>query len=290
MSRRLPVGLLACALAAAPAFGADDETYDLRGPAPKKGDVITHEVRSLTKDAVRTVKLGDKAVSDRFSELRVKERELEVLAVEGGEIARLRIKVLKDVTEETRQKGKRTAKQVTPNKLDKQFIYSERVKGEWKNTLEDAKPTKEQKESLADLQPFKIEDVLLPTGKVKVGHEWKIDAAQFQKILGKKVRDLTGGGTGRFVKVEKDGDEPVAVYEINFDITAKMDEDGSPLEMKLAAKQTTKRSLKTGYDLSSKSDGRLALKGKTDIDGEQAEIDFTGTIDETETWKLKGSK
>jgi hypothetical protein len=273
-----------------PTTAADDETFDLRGPAPMKGQVIIYESKEYDKDAVRKIKTGDNTIEDRFDDVTTKRTEVEILAVDGQQILRTRTKVLKDSTEESRQKGKRTVRRTTPNKLDGQYIYSELTAKGWKHSLEDAQPTAEQKKALAEYHPFKIEDVLLPEGKFKVGHEWKIDAAQFQKLFGTKVSDMTGGGKGKFVKVEKDGDDLLAVLEFDFDIAGKMNDDGLTLEMKLAAKGTTKRSLKTGHDLFAKSEGKLSLKGKGEVDGEKIEVDFTSKVLEEETWKLKEPK
>src|SRR5262249_30506266 len=159
------------------------------------------------KDAVRKIKTGDNTIEDRFDDMTTKHMEIEILAVDGQQISRTRTKVLKDSTEESRQKGRRMVRQTTPNKLDRQYIYSELTVKGWKHSLEDAQPTAEQKKALAEYHAFKIDDVLLPEGKFKVGHEWKIDASQFQKLFGTKVRDMTGGGNGKFVKVEKSGDD-----------------------------------------------------------------------------------
>jgi hypothetical protein len=294
MSQRILFGLFlfpaVAVLSSTPITAADDETYNLRGPAPKKGDIIVYETKETDKDAVRKLKSGDNTTEDRFDEIVTKRKEIEILAVNGNEITRTRTKVLKDSTEEIRQKGKRTFQRTTPNKLDGQYIYSDLTKNGWKHSLEDTAPNDEQKKALADYQPFKIDDVLLPEGKVKIGHEWKIDAAQFQKLFGTKIRDVSGGGTGKFTKVEKDGDDQVAILEIDFDIAGKMNDDGVNLDLKLAAKGTTRRSLKTGYDLSSKSEGKLSLKGKGEIEGEKIEVEYSSKVSEVETWKLKEAK
>jgi hypothetical protein len=280
-----------------PAFGfasavaaADEEAYDLRGPAPKKGQVITYEAKSSDKDAVRTIKAGDRTIEDKFDEVTTIKKEIEVLGVEGHDITKMRTKVLKYVADEIRTKGKRTSKKSTPNKLDGQFIYSEMVKGNWKHTLEDVKPTDEQKKALKEYQPFKSEDALLPEGKVKVGGEWKVTTEQFKKVFGTKIQDLTGTGTGKLVRVEKGDDGPIAIIDMDFVVTGKSKDEDTTLEITLSAKQTTRRSLKTGYDLTTHAEGKLALKGKADIDGEKVDVEFAARVEEDESWKLKEPK
>src|SRR5450755_2532681 len=101
---------------------AEDE-HDIRGPAPVKGQVIALNSTTIYKDAVRTIKTGDQTINDKFKEVVTREKEISILAVEGSEITRFRTKILKDSSEESRPKGKRTVRETSKNKLDGQIIY-----------------------------------------------------------------------------------------------------------------------------------------------------------------------
>lgn len=269
---------------------AADEVYDLRGPAPIKGQIITLANKTNYKNALRTIKSGDRAIEDRFNDVTTKERETEVLAVENGSATRVRVKVVKDVSEETRVKGKRMARSARPNRLDGQILFGELTKGEWKYTLDDVTPTPEQKRALKEFQPFRGEDELLPKEKVKIGHTWKIGTPEFKKVLGSQFRELDAKGTGKLLRIEKVGEEQVAVMEIEFELSGKSDDDGLAMDIKIAAKNTIHRSLKTGYDIKGAGIGKLAIKGKGEIDGQKIEMEFTADVADEETAKVKSSR
>jgi ribosomal protein S6E (S10) len=284
-------GLVAVTLLSSSAVvRAAEEEYDLRGPAPVKGQIITLSSKTNYKNAVRTIKTGGNTIEDRFNEVTTKEKETEVLAVENGVATRVRVKVVKDVSEESRAKGKRTARATRPNRLDGQVLFGELVKGEWKYTLDDVTPTPEQKRALKEYQPFRAEDELLPSGKVKVGHEWEIGKEQFQKVLGNQLTDIDAKGSAKFLRVEKDGDDSIAILEMKFELTGKTEEDGLKMEMKLSGKHQIHRSLKTGYDIKESGTGKMSVKGKGEIDGEKVEIDFSADIVDEETSKVKASR
>ncbi len=270
---------------------AADEEYNLRGPAPVKGQVITLSNKTNYKNAVRTIKSGDRAIEeDRFSDVTMKEKETEVLAVENGVAKHVRIKIIKDISEEARQKGKRTVRRTRENRLHGQVLFGERAKDEWKYTLDDVTPTPEQKQALKEYQPFRGEDELLPAGKVKVGHEWKFGAKEFQKVLGNQFRDIAAKGTGKFLRVEKEGEDLIAVLELEFELTGKSEEDGLKLDVTLSGKHTVHRSLKTGYDVKGTGTGKVAVKGKGEVDGQKVEVEFSADVTEEETVKVKSSR
>lgn len=284
-------GLTTCSLIAfAFVVRAADDEYDLRGPASIKGQVISLSSKTNYKNAVRKMKAGDNSFEDRFNDMTTKEKETEVLAVENGVATRVRVKVTKDVSEETRTKGKRMARKTQPNRLDGQILFGELVKGKWKYSLDDASPTPEQKRALKEYQPFRGEDELLPAGKVKVGHEWKLGSEQFQKLLGNQLQDINAKGTGKFLRVENDGDDQIAIIEIDFELTGKSEDEGLKTEMKLSGKHTLHRSLKTGYDIKGSGVGKMSMKGGGEIDGQKVEIEFNADIVDEETSKVKSSR
>jgi len=255
--------LIAFAASAAPAPA--DDLYDLRGPNPEKGQIFIVTAKSATKDAKRTVKGPDgTAAVEVFDESSSKKKEVEVLAVDGFEITKMRTKVIQDQRAETRPGKGRRQRQPTPTagELEGQYIYSVRTKMGWKNSLEDTAPTEKQKKSLKEYVPFKEEDLFYPQEKVKVGHEWKIDQALFEKVLGPQMDDLTGSGTGKFLRVEKADGEDVAVIELQFDVAGTSKEDFLTLEVKMKGKGIAYRSLKYGFDRKSTTELTMSMKGK----------------------------
>lgn len=269
-------------------FAADEE-YDLRGPASVKGQIITFTNKTNYKNALRTVKSGDRSFDDRFEDITTKEKETEILNVANGEASSIRIKVIKDSSEEIRQKGKRTVRRTRANTLDGQFIYGERTKDGWKYSLEDVTPTDDQKQALKDYSSFRGDDELLPKGKFKVGHEWKITSDMFKKIM-HSFRDVEAKGAGKFLRVEKDGDQDVAVMQLDFEFTGTASNDGMTRNVKITSKNLVTRSLKTGYDLKSNGSGKLEIKSKGDVDGEKVDIVFTADIVDEETTKVQSSR
>lgn len=148
-------------------------------------------------------------------------------------------------------------------------------------------PTPQQKKALLEFQELKSEDALLPTGKHKVGYEWKIESAQFQKAFGKKIKDVSGKGNGKFLRLDNLDGEEVAVLDIDFEIADKMDDDEMKMDIKVAGKQTIFRSLKTGYDVKGTGDVKMTAKGKGEIEGTKVELDFSANIHDDETSKVK---
>jgi hypothetical protein len=256
-----------------------DELYDLRGPNPEKGQIFTITEKSTTKDAKRTVKGPDGAPTvEVFDESSSKKKEVEVLAVDGFDITKMRTKIIQDQREETRPgKGRRQRLgTTTAGQLEGQYIYSVRTKMGWKNSLEDAEPTDKQKKSLKEYEPFKEEDVFYPKDRMKVGHEWKIDQALFERVFGPQMDDLTGSGTGKFLRVLKADGEDVAEVELQFELAGTSKEEFLILDIKMKGKVTVHRSLKYGFDRSSKSELTMSMKGKGAAGEQIIEVQYDG--------------
>ncbi len=68
---------------------AAEETYDLRGPAPKKGLVTADVVKFTMNKADISIDLGDnKKLTGKMDMTSITEKEEEVLAVEGRQITK----------------------------------------------------------------------------------------------------------------------------------------------------------------------------------------------------------
>jgi hypothetical protein len=284
----LGAALLAAGLIVLQSAGAED-LYDLQGPPPVKGQVFAITTKSVGKDMKRIIKTSGKTIEEKFDEVGTKRKEAEVLAVAGGEITLLRTKIFQDQREETvrRGKSKKEAKRVIDRDLQGQFIYSERAKDGWQSFLEDAVPTDKQKTELKEYVPFKEEDIFYPKGKFKVGHAWKVDKAELDKVFGRQFQDIKGGGEGRFIRVEKQDGEDVAVIELDLELTGKTTDDGLTLDVSIKAKGTSFRSLKYGFDRKSTSLINLRMKGGGEDDGQKIELEYTGTLNDEDKVELK---
>src|SRR6266542_3190482 len=68
---------------AAPISAGDDATYDLRGPAPQKGQTITTKMVVRIKDADMQVKLGGQNLTLKQTLVATTEEEEKFLAIDG---------------------------------------------------------------------------------------------------------------------------------------------------------------------------------------------------------------
>ena len=171
--------------------------------------------------------------------------------------------------------------------LQGESIIAEKGKdGKWKNSLQDGKPTDEQKKELAKREGPDNDDELFPEGKVKIGHTWKVDASKMKSLTGPTISDVTGELKLKFLKVEKLDGEECAVIETSGTFKGKMKEDGAPdIEMTHAA--TGWRSLKTGLEVKAKITGTVKIEGTIKMGDDDIGIKLEGKVEGTSTAKLK---
>ena len=113
----------------------------------------------------------------------------------------------------------------------------------------------------------------IPRGKLK----WVIpgkSSPTYSQVLGRQFAGLKGSGTGKFLRVEKDDGEELAIIEIDFEIAGKSKEDDLTLDVKNKVKATVYRSLKYGFDRKSTTLLNLSMKGGGETDGRKIDVDF----------------
>src|SRR5206468_2425985 len=81
--------------------GQAEDEYDLRGPAPKKGQVYLSKGTFKIRAANSVLKMGGETLKSKVTETATTEYEVKVLAVEGRQVTRCQTRVVKDVTETT---------------------------------------------------------------------------------------------------------------------------------------------------------------------------------------------
>jgi hypothetical protein len=262
------------------------ELYDLRGPKPEKGQVFAITGRSKTKDAKLTTKVRDNVRVETFDKTTSEKTEVEVLAVDGFEIAKMRTKIIQDQQEKIARGrggrgGRRQQEPVKSGELEGQYVYSVHTKIGWRNSLEDALPTEEQTNALKEYVPFKEEDVFYPKEKVKVGHEWKIEPAALQRVFGADL-DIKGSGTGKFLRVENEQGEALAVIELQMEFAGKSKDESGTFETKRKEKKTVYRSLKYGFDRKSTTEFTSSSKYAEMVENQKFERQYDGTSNEEE--------
>lgn len=262
----------------------DDEAVDLRGPAPKKGDVTVSKTVFKIKNADLKLKVAGTNIEAKQTLTAIEEEEIKVLAVDGRQATKVQTKVLKELVEATTNGDGKDV----PGDLEGEVIISERSKdGKWKHSLVDTKPNDKQKKELDKRVGPENDDELYPEGKVKVGHTWTVDAAALQRVFGGSITDLKGKIKMKFVKIEEVNGEPCAVLEAVGVIKGIAKEDEGTLDVEMDMKGTTWRSIKTGLDVKDKASGTMKMSGKIEMDGVKADLTLEGPFTIDSTSKIK---
>jgi hypothetical protein len=279
----------ALALALGTGHAAQDETFDLRGPAVEKGQVFVSKGKMVIKEADTTMTIGGQDIALKMNLTVNSVEEAKVLAVKGRDVTKCQVKIVKEeATVSGSLMGMDLPEMTEPAELNKETVISEKVDGKWKHALVDTKPTAKQKKELDNRNGLENDDDLYPADKVKVGHKWTVDAAALQKMLGNSFTDVKGKVNQVFKKTEELNGETVAVIESETKITGKMKDDGEPtVDVEMELKITTWKSLKTGIAVKEKFSGKIKLDGKVDMDGMKVQMKMSGPITGESTTEKK---
>lgn len=290
---RLKHLMVLAAVATAGTVGADDK-YDLRGPAPAKGQAVVSNSKMVIKEAEANISVAGMKVPMTMTMTFESKEEREVLDVDGRQITKMKEKVIKEgVKVEVNAFGQKNDED-KPGDLEGETVIGERSKdGKWTFKLVDAKPTDEQAKELKKKQGPESDDDLYPTEKVAVGHTWDVNASKLKSLTGNSMTDVKGKMKQKFLKVEKVDGEECAVIETSGKLTAKMvpEEEGDPApnaEMELKA--TGWKSLKTGLEVKSKFEGKIKIEGKQKAQGMEVDIEMSGPITGESASKFSADK
>ncbi len=268
----------------------DDKLFDLRGPAPEKGQVFASTMKLTIKDADTTLKVMGQTLQLKMTMNVIGEEEQKVLAVDGRNVTKSQSRILKERAEVITNLGGMEMTQSMPTELEGEVIISERVGDNmWKHSLVDNKPTDKQKQELDNRNGIDNDDDLYPAEKVKVGHTWKVDAKALTKLFGNSFTDIKGNLNQKFLKVEDVDGEACAVIESKGVVKAKMkDEEGKPaLNVEMDLKVKAWRSIKTGVEVKGTFDGKMKLDGKQKIEDAAVDITLSGPVSGESRTKLK---
>jgi hypothetical protein len=267
---------------------ADDETYDLRGPAPEKGQVFVSTGTLKITDADTTMKVMGQALSMKLTLVVKSEEEAKVLAVKDRDVTKCQTKIVKERADMTFTIGGEEMNHTEPTALESETVISERDGKGWKHSLVDTAPDEKQKKELDTRNGIENDDDLYPEEKVKVGHKWTVDAAALNKLLGNSFTDVKGKVNQTFTKIADVDDEKCAVVESTAKLTAKMKEDGEPsMDVEMELKITTWKSIKTGVAVKEKFSGKIKMSGTVKMEDEKIEMTLSGPLSGDSTTKLK---
>jgi hypothetical protein len=254
------------------------KTYDLRGPAPRKGLTLETHTTLRIKDADTTLKVMGQSLNMKMSMTMVSEEEQKVLEVQGREVTKSQARIRKERAIITSDFG--GGMEITqPTELEGQTIISELVgKGKWKHRLVDAQPTEKQKKELDNRIGLENDDDLYPAEKVAVGHEWEVPAEALRKLFGNAIVNVSGKVKQKFVKVETVDGEECAVIESQGKIKGKMkNEDGEPtIDVEMEMRGRAWRSLRTGVEIKGDFSGKITLAGTQKVDDAEVKIEMSG--------------
>jgi hypothetical protein len=271
---------------------AADEKYDLRGPAPTKGQVTVTQMKMVIKEAETTVVVGGMKIAMTMTMNFQGNEEIEALEVDGRQITKSREKVVKDGVHVKAIVFGQSNEEDKAGELEGESVVGTRSKdGKWEYKLVDGKPDEEQERELKRRHGPENDDDIYPAEKVAVGHKWEVDAAKLKSLTGNSMKDVKGKMKQKFVKIEKVNGEECAVIETTGKLTAKMvpekdDNDPSP-EVEMDVTALGWKSLKTGLEVKATFEGKIKLSGKQKADGQEVEIEMEGPITGESTAKFK---
>jgi hypothetical protein len=278
---------LILSLGTLPAFAQD--TYDLRGPAPVKGSVITENSTFSMKDATMTMKINGQEISINMKVTATGQEEKTIQEVQGRDVTKYRTKVQKADNNVVTSFGGMEMKENKPGSLVGEIILSEKKNGKWKHLLVDGQPSDEQKKELDKLTGIENDDEAFPKEKVKVGHAWEVDASKLKSLTGNQFTDVSGTIKQKFLRIEKIDGEDCAVIESSGTMKGKLkldDDMGSP-EGSMTIKGIGWKSLKTGYEVKGEFEGTMKFAGKMKIMGEEVDMTMEGPITGKTSVKVK---
>ena len=281
---KLAIGMVLLLSGAIRLSAREDAAVDLRGPAPKKGEVTVSKSVFKIKNADVKLQVAGMKLEAKQTLTATEEEEVKVLAVEGRQATKVQTKITKEKVETSTSLGGQDMDDTKAGDLEGEVIISERSKdGKWKHSLVDNKPNDKQKKELDKRVGPENEDELYPEGKVKVGHTWTVEASALQRVFGGSITDLKGKLKMKFVKMEEVDGEMCAVIEAVGVIKGVAKEDEGTLDVELDMVGTTWRSVKTGLDLKDKAKGTIKMSGKIEMDGVKVDLALEGpfTIDST---------
>jgi hypothetical protein len=185
------------------AAAADDELYDVRGPAIRPGQVFRLSAKMTGKPLRITLASEGVIVQEtKYETVHVHEGEYIVEAADDRKMTRVRVRVINGESTNTRFEGEQEYIDHEVDRLVGRTIITEIKDGISKSRLAEGKPTEADAKSLDSL-PLLGDDSWFPKEKVRVGTAWKMPPERYGRYFsqGTDVK-ATGEVTAKFVAVQ----------------------------------------------------------------------------------------
>jgi hypothetical protein len=238
--------LVASVLLGSPSSVADDELFDVRGPAIRPGIVI----RSTSKSSCKPMRLtytfeGAPRSSSSFEFGREYEVNYVVEAAEDRQVTKARVRIVKNVSTYTTTRGDEEFIDHKVDRLEGREIVSELGKNGWTHRLAEGEPTKEDTEALRAQSEFEDES-WYPQGKIRIGASWTMPPNHLARAFapGDELK-VTGDLKARLVEVRNFEGEPCAVIRTTGPVRGTFRKEGERANLELELETTEFRSLRT---------------------------------------------
>jgi hypothetical protein len=252
---------------------------NLRGPAPEVGQVYHDEVTitmakgKITATDGRVTETGEMDLTLRGV------YEDEILGVSDGRVTKSRSKVVTEEDKGTIRADGQTYPFSHHTPLEGETVQCERIGEKWHNTLVGKAPNEKQVFDVETFPPPQSGVDWYPADPVKPGHSWSTDIAQLRSLFGSHMQIDSGSWKQKFEKMVVVDGEPCAQIAQEIDVRGKMrDEHGEYVQVSLKLTGTSQRSLKRGFDVSSKMTGTVSASGKATEGGVRLEVSVNGPV------------
>jgi hypothetical protein len=247
---------------------AADELFDLRGPAPKAGQVYVETSAFDIKDGKVSIERSS-TIEGKIERHSASETEVEILKVDGRNAVKLRTKVVKDSSGSVvKVDGQDPIRKSETKALQGKFVINELVSNKWSHSLDGETADENQRKELKYFDCRVSDDDRYPAQWVKVGCRWNVTPQSLQRFLGARFVGAIGGGKAKFVRVETVKGEKYAVIEIDVDLQGTIEEDEGPYVFAdIKGKVLTYRSLSLGIESRFTIEGTAAFERHAWVEG-----------------------
>ncbi len=250
-----------------------EQTYDLRGPAPKIGFKVKEHTKVTGTTTRMLSKPGMRTVSDRSDLVHETEKIYTVIDVLNDKVCEYETKVITgDITIAFVDA---TGKKRTSEQLDNfvgETLQSTKRPGGWTHTLVDELPTEKEQKALSHLRPFFQDREFAPSKGQKPGASWDIDRDYIDILIITHLRSVSGKVKASFVRMMEYEGEPCAVIEYKGKIRASIElEEDQERVCSISIALTIYRSLRNSID--AKTNGEIIIRSAdtTTVQGGEAE-------------------
>ena len=238
--------------------------YSLKRGSVSKGDITRTEMQiSVSKGEVKMTTPDGQEVKGLFEMSAHLISEDEVLEIDGNGETKVKVQILRDVSEMVFTVAGEVQKETEREPLDGKTIIGRKESGLWKFSLQNGQPTKEESDALEEFaRTYDIDDFEYPNDKVSIGDTWEIPEGMIMRILGADMAQPSGSGSCTLKEVMKYKNKNHAL--IISELKMKGTDTDEGFTMEFSAQGHHYRDMENFIDVD------LDYKGQIKISGEQA--------------------